>query len=72
MKNQETPKNIRQAIKNGLCDCQVSNSRQGTAEAIEKHVLDFLSQKFAYMTLNDNPEIVRVGQELWNNIESKE
>lgn len=63
-----TPKTLKEAIENGLCDASLKGYDQ-IAEFIESHVRDFLAQKFGAHELNFS------GQEtaaLWKMITGKE
>lgn len=66
MKNQGTPKNLNQAIQNGLSGEAGENHEQHAAE-IAKHVKDFMAQKFQLCMLR-NKDLEPLLTELFHKI----
>lgn len=65
-----TPKSLNQAILNGLAECSTLTEFGAAcdpAEVIEKHVRDFLAQKFTPVLIDEDPKVVA----LWTRVTGK-
>lgn len=67
---QGTPKTMKEAIENGVRDCESREAHDPELKAhiIETHVRDFLAQKFAATMLSDDCQTV---SSLWQHITKK-
>jgi hypothetical protein len=64
-----TPKNLIQAIENGLSDIQSEPESGFSSDIIRSHIQDYLAQKFTIaFSEADDDKTVQLIQRLWQNI----